>query len=88
MLAFGVVCFVLREMRHPMAPLVMGIVLGTRLDNNMRHGLVLGSGDPTPFITRPISAALCTLVVVSILLSLPAVGHRMGRLVRLRGRTG
>ena len=55
MLVFGVLGFVLREMKYPMAPLVLGIILGDLVDINLRRGLLLSDGDPSPFFTRPIS---------------------------------
>jgi putative tricarboxylic transport membrane protein len=77
MLGFGVVGFLLREMKYPMAPLVLGIVLGDLLDINLRRGLSLSNGDVMPFLTRPISAVLCTIVVITILMSIPAIGNRV-----------
>src|SRR3546814_11152976 len=73
MVAFGIAGFVLREMKYPMAPLVLGIILGDLLDTNLRRGLVLTDGDPSPFFTRPISMVLCADTVLTILLSIPAV---------------
>ena len=55
MLAFGIIGFILRQLNYPMAPLVLGIVLGDLLEKNLRRGLVLSDGDLTPFFTRPIS---------------------------------
>ena len=75
MLAFGVIGYVLRRFNYPMAPLVLGIVLGDLLDKNLRRGLVLSDGDLTPFFTRPISFVLFALVAATILLNVPAV-HR------------
>lgn len=75
MLVFGVIGFFLRRLNYPMAPLVLGIVLGDLLDKNLRRGLVLSDGDLTPFFTRPISFMLFALVAATILLSVPAV-HR------------
>ncbi|WP_332712263.1 tripartite tricarboxylate transporter permease [Pelagibacterium mangrovi] len=80
MLAFGVIGFLLREMKYPMAPLVLGIVLGDLLDLNLRRGLGLTNGDWTPFFTRPISAVLCAIVVLTILMSIPAVSRKMKNL--------
>jgi putative tricarboxylic transport membrane protein len=77
MVAFGVIGFLLREMRYPMAPLVMGIILGTLLDVNLRRGLALSDGDLSPFFTRPVSAGICTLIVLSILFSIPVVKRRV-----------
>jgi len=73
MVAFGIVGFALRQMKYPMAPLVLGIILGDLLDTNVRRGLVLTNGDPTPFFTRPISLILCVATVLTILFSIPLV---------------
>ena len=53
--------------------LVLGIILGDLLDTNLRRGLVLTNGDPTPFFTRPISLILCVATVLTILFSIPLV---------------
>ena len=54
MLAFGSFGFVLRQMNYPMAPLVLGLVLGEILDKNLRRGLILSEGSLEPFLTRRI----------------------------------
>jgi putative tricarboxylic transport membrane protein len=77
MLGAGLVGFVLRELRFPMAPLVLGIVLGDLLDKNLLRGLVLSGGDLAPFFTRPISAALCALTLLAALWSIPGVAERL-----------
>jgi putative tricarboxylic transport membrane protein len=64
MLAFGLLGFALRLLNYPMAPLVLGLVLGDLLEKSLRRGLVLSDGDITPFFTRPISAVLCALIVL------------------------
>jgi putative tricarboxylic transport membrane protein len=73
MLGAGVVGFILRELRFPMAPLVLGIVLGDLLDKNLLRGLVLSGGDLTPFFTRPISMGLCVLTLAAAAWSIPGV---------------
>jgi putative tricarboxylic transport membrane protein len=85
MLFFGIVGFILREMKYPMAPLVLGIVLGDLLDLNLRRGLQLTNGDPTPFFTRPISAVIALIILATILMSIPAVSRRV-RALFTRGR--
>lgn len=72
MVAFGVIGFVLRQMKYPMAPLVLGIILGDLLDKSLRRGLTLSDGDLTPFFTRPVSAAFVALIVLSILMNFAA----------------
>lgn len=85
MLVFGVVGFLLREMKYPMAPLVLGIVLGDLLDLNLRRGLALTNGDPSPFFTRPISAVICAIIVVIVLMSIPAISTRVRGIFRRGG---
>jgi putative tricarboxylic transport membrane protein len=73
MLGFGVLGYVLRRYNYPMAPFVLGIVLGDLLDKNLRRGLVLSDGDLTPFFTRPISATLAAICIATILMNFAAV---------------
>jgi len=68
MVGFGVVGFILRKYGYPMAPLVLGIVLGDLLEKNFRRGLVLSDGDLLPFFTRPISAVLVFGILLIVLL--------------------
>ncbi len=79
MVVFGLIGFALRRMQYPMAPLVLGIILGDLLDKNLRRGLTLSDGDISPFFTRPISAFFATLVVVTILLSIPGLRRVLHR---------
>ena len=73
MLFFGIVGFLLRRMDYPMAPLVLGIILGDLMDKNLRRGLTLSDGDLSPFFTRPISLVFCVLVAATILFSIEPV---------------
>jgi putative tricarboxylic transport membrane protein len=72
-------------MNYPMAPLVLGIILGDLLDKNLRRGLTLSDGSLEPFFTRPVSALFAVVIAASILLGLAPV--RRG-LARLAGATG
>jgi putative tricarboxylic transport membrane protein len=65
MLAVGVAGFVLRKLGYPMAPFVLGLVLGDIVDKSLRRGLVLSDGSLAPFFTRPISAAIFAIVLVT-----------------------
>ena len=80
MLVFGILGFVLRGFGYPMAPLVLGIVLGDLLEKNLRRALLLSDGDLTPFFTRPISAVVAAMIVATVgykLLSVYRNGKRM-----------
>jgi putative tricarboxylic transport membrane protein len=82
MVAFGLIGFLLRSYGYPMAPLVLGIVLGDLLEKNLRRGLVLSDGDLTPFFTRPISAVLFATIVLIVLFRFDAVRRFTRRVVR------
>jgi putative tricarboxylic transport membrane protein len=77
MLAVGLLCFVLRRQGFPVAPFVLGMVLGDIVDKSLRRGLVLSDGSLVPFFTRPISAVLAALVIVMLLAQLPPVQRRL-----------
>ena len=73
MLAVGVVCFVLRRQGYPVAPFVLGLVLGDIVDKNLRRGLVISDGDLLPFFTRPIASVLAAIVILTLLLQFQTV---------------
>lgn len=79
MVAFGLIGYVLRRFGFPVAPMVLGIVLGDLLEKNFRRGLVLSDGDLLPFFTRPISAVLAGGILLIVLLRLPAVRKLFAR---------
>ena len=85
MLAFGVLAVVMRALSFPLAPLILGVVLGKLFDEFLRNSLIISSGSFRPLIERPIAFALACLVTVLILLSIPAVQRGLRRLF---GRAG
>ena len=79
MLVVGIVCYLLRRQGFPVAPFVLGLVLGDIVDKSLRRGLVLSDGSLWPFFTRPISAVLALLVLTMLLAQIPAVQRRFSR---------
>jgi putative tricarboxylic transport membrane protein len=86
MLAFGLVGFVLRELKFNMAPMILGLVLGDLLEKNLTRGLVLSGGSLLPFFTRPVCAVLSALTILSILWSIPAVNRAARNVLRRQPR--
>jgi putative tricarboxylic transport membrane protein len=66
MLLFGLIGYPLRKMKYPDAPLILGLILGPMLDENLRRGLLLNHGDITPFFTRPISIILIIFILITL----------------------
>jgi len=77
MLAFGLLGFALEAWRVPLAPLILGMILGPMVEENLRVGLIKSGGDWTPFFTRPICAGIVALFAASLLA--PAVLRRLRR---------
>ena len=84
MLAFGVIGYVMRAFGFPLAPLILGVVLGPILDSNLRRGLLLSNGSMEPFFTRPISIVLWVTILVTFLLGMPALQRAFAGLFRRR----
>ncbi|MGE0119004.1 MAG: tripartite tricarboxylate transporter permease [Dongiaceae bacterium] len=57
------ISYVLTRLDCPAAPFVIGLVLGPILEENLRRAMLIARGDPTVFITRPISLAILLLMV-------------------------
>jgi putative tricarboxylic transport membrane protein len=70
---FGLLGFLFRRFDFPMAPLIIGMILGPMAENSMRQALVISMGDFSTFLTRPISG---TILAVSALLLLTPIIRR------------
>ena len=81
MFAFGVVGYLMRKLDYPLAPAVLAIVLGPLAEPALRQSLLISSGDPSIFFTRPYAGPI--MIIAIIMMFLPLVGL-ISR--RLRGK--
>lgn len=58
MIIFGIIGFPMRKLGYPEAPLVLGIILGPMVDENLRRGLILSEGGILPFFMGSINIIL------------------------------
>lgn len=69
--AFGVAGYVFVKLDCPPAPLLLGLILGPLIEENMRRALIISAGDPTTFVDHPISLILLiaslAIIVASVL---------------------
>lgn len=73
-LPFAIMGYLFHRLGCEPAPLLLGFILGPMLEENLRRALLLSRGDPSIFLTRPISLALLVLAFGLLLaVSLPAV---------------
>jgi putative tricarboxylic transport membrane protein len=67
-LCFGVLGFFMRKRKWPLAPLILGFVLGDMFERALRQSLALSGGNPIIFLKRPISAILIICTLISLVL--------------------
>lgn len=58
---FGLLGFAMRRWGFPVAPAVIGLILGPLAETQFRRALSISQGDPSVFFTQPISASLLAL---------------------------
>ena len=69
LLGFGIVGYLLKKVGIAPPAMVLGLILGPMLEENLRRALVLGRGSLLLFVTRPISLVLLLLVAVTLIVS-------------------
>jgi putative tricarboxylic transport membrane protein len=68
MTGFGLIGFVMRKLGLPLAPVILGLVLGALMEVNLRRALVYSRGSWQVFFESPISIGLWILTLVGLIL--------------------
>ena len=69
MFFFGVVGYFMKKYNYPIAPMIIGLVLGGLTEISLRRGMRMLDYDLSAFLFRPISGIILLIAVVSILYS-------------------
>jgi putative tricarboxylic transport membrane protein len=77
LLAFGVLGYGLRRYHYPIAPVVVGLILGPLAEQQLRRALAISQGDPSVLVHSPVAIALYLIAAVAVLLPV---------FLRLRGK--
>ncbi|MEF2074622.1 tripartite tricarboxylate transporter permease [Consotaella aegiceratis] len=80
MLTFGAFGYVMRRAHFPLAPLIIGFILGGVLESNFRRSLILSRDGMMIFVERPISAVIITidiLLLIAIVVSTVRASRKM-----------
>ncbi len=81
MIGFGIFGYLARKFQLEMAPLVLALVIGPMMENNLRLSLIIAQGNPFVFIQRPISAAFIIITFILFISPLvPWIGQRRQKL--------
>jgi putative tricarboxylic transport membrane protein len=74
---FGILGYVLVKLECEPAPLLLGFVLGPMLEEHLRRAMIISRGDPTVFVTRPLSGVLLVLAVaILVIVFMPAIARK------------
>ncbi len=74
---FGVVGYVFHKLGCEPAPLLLGLILGPMMEENLRRALLLSRGEWSVLVTRPLSATLLAVsVVLMVIVLLPSVSKK------------
>jgi TctA family transporter len=68
MIIFGILGYLFIKLECEPAPLILAVVLGPLMEENLRRALLISRGDPTVFVTRPISLGF--LIVTGVFLAI------------------
>jgi len=63
MFAAGVAGYFLEKVEVPLAPIVLGLILGPMAEQSVRRALLISRGDVTELVTRPLSAVIAVATV-------------------------
>jgi TctA family transporter len=74
MAVFGIFGYICVKLECEPAPLILGFILGPLMEENLRRAMLLSRGDPTTFLTKPISAGfIVASLILLVIVALPAL---------------
>ena len=65
MFASGIIGYILQKLEFPISPIVLALILGPMAERELRKTLMVSGGSATIFFTRPISAMLLSVAILT-----------------------
>jgi putative tricarboxylic transport membrane protein len=81
---FGIVGYLFEKLKFPIAPMVLGCILGTQAESTFMTSMLSYQNDWTVFFTRPISCTIMLLTIAALVYPLIRHIRHRGQLARLR----
>jgi putative tricarboxylic transport membrane protein len=75
---FGVIGFFMRKYGYPVAPLVLGVILGPMAESNLNRAMLNSNNDVMVLLQRPFSAVFLILSVISV--AVPIIRSIVGKM--------
>jgi putative tricarboxylic transport membrane protein len=77
LLVFGLLGYILRRFHYPIAPVVVGLILGPMAEQQLRRALAISLGDLSVLVGSPIAVVLLLLAAAAVIV--PMVMRARGR---------
>ena len=81
LLVFGLLGYGMRVHGYPIAPVVVGLILGPMAEQQLRRALAISQGDPMTLVQSPVAAALLALAALALVLPLVLRATGRGRVL-------
>jgi putative tricarboxylic transport membrane protein len=81
LLAFGLMGYGLRRFGYPIAPVIVGLILGPMAEQQLRRALAISQGDPTVLVGSPIAIVLLLLAVTAVVLPMILRARGQGKVL-------
>jgi putative tricarboxylic transport membrane protein len=62
MTIFGIIGYLMKKFKFDAPPLILAFILGSIMEDSLRRSLLISGGDPSIFLTRPISLVIILFV--------------------------
>ncbi|WP_206930168.1 tripartite tricarboxylate transporter permease [Roseococcus thiosulfatophilus] len=81
MFGFGLIGYAMDRLRFPLAPVVLGVVLGGMAESNLRLALIIAQGDYIQLVSSVVSQIVIAMILV--VLAVPLIRARLAKKVGL-----
>ncbi|MDT8855561.1 tripartite tricarboxylate transporter permease [Paracoccaceae bacterium Fryx2] len=82
LLIFGVLGYMMRLYGYPIAPIVVGLILGPMAEQQLRRALAIAQGDVTTLVASPIAASMLALAALALIVPLVLRARGRGQVLR------
>jgi putative tricarboxylic transport membrane protein len=86
--AAGALGYYMRKHKYPVEPLILGLILGGRMEQAYRQALIISKGSQLIFLAKPISLALLIGAVLFLLLPTLLAKSQQFRMARKTSAEG
>jgi putative tricarboxylic transport membrane protein len=68
MIIFAIIGFFMEKYDYPLAPIILGVVLGPIAEENLRQAMIISGNNPLALVSSPLSATLIIFSILSLFL--------------------